>query len=132
MVLLQKDSITTKTVNNVSTKEFNNLIIEAIKDKKGQDIVKLDLRELDASADFFIICHGTSDTQVKAIANGIRQAIKEETGQVPNHIEGMTNGTWALVDYFNVIVHIFYKDTRKFYKLEELWSDAHITEYQDL
>jgi ribosome-associated protein len=132
LVLLQKNLSALKTVRNVSTEELNNLIIGAIEDKKGHDIVKLDLRHLDASADFFIVCHGNSDTQVKAIANGIRRDIKEATGQTPNHIEGMQNGTWALVDYFNVVVHIFYKETREFYKIEALWSDAKITEYQNL
>ena len=130
MVLLEKDFA--NTLKDVSTEEFNNLIVEAIQEKKGHDIVKLDLRHLDASTDFFIICHGNSDTQVKAIANGIAQAIKQQTGQLPNHIEGMTNGTWVLVDYFNVIIHVFYKETREFYRLEDLWSDATVTEYQNL
>ena len=132
LALLQEDSTATTKVENVSTKEFNNLIIEAIKDKKGINIVKLDLRHLDASADFYIVCHGNSDTQAKAIAGGIRNAIKEATGQVPNHIEGLNNGTWVLVDYFTVLVHVFHKESRQFYNLEALWSDAKITEYQDL
>lgn len=130
MVLLEKDFLTSQ--KNVSTEEFNNLIIEAIQEKKGHDIVKMDLRGLDASTDFFIVCHGTSDTQVKAIANGIAYDIKKQTGQLPNHTEGMKNGTWVLVDYFNVIIHIFYKDTREFYGLEDLWSDAVVTEYKNL
>ena len=132
MALLQKDLNTTTEGRDLSTKEFNNLIIEAIKDKKGQKIVKLDLRHLDASADFYIVCHGNSDTQAKAIAGGVSKTIKEATGQIPNHIEGMGNGTWVLVDYFTVLVHVFHKETRDFYKLEALWSDAKITEYQDL
>lgn len=127
MVLLEKDLFTTQ--KNVSIEEFNDLVIEAIEERKGHDIIKMDLRDLDASADFFIICHGSSDTQVKAIAHGIAHDIKKQTGQLPNHIEGMTNGTWVLVDYFDVIIHIFHKDTREFYRLEALWSDAIFTEY---
>jgi ribosome-associated protein len=132
LALLQKDLNTATEGRNLSTKEFNNLIIEAIKDKKGQGIVKLDLRHLEASADFYIICHGNSDTQAKAIAGGVHKTIKEATDQLPNHIEGMNNGTWVLVDYFTVLVHVFHKESRQFYNLEALWSDAKITEYQDL
>ena len=132
LALLQKDLNTATEGRNLSTKEFNNLIIEAIKDKKEQGIVKLDLRHLEASADFYIICHGNSDTQAKAIAGGVHKTIKEATDQLPNHIEGMNNGTWVLVDYFTVLVHVFHKESRQFYNLEALWSDAKITEYQDL
>ncbi len=132
MALLQKDLNTITEGRNLSTKEFNNLIIEAIKDKKGHSIVKLDLRHLDAPADFYIVCHGNSDTQAKAIAGGVHRTIKDATGQIPNHIEGMNNGTWVLVDYFTVLVHVFHKESRGFYNIEALWSDAKITEYQDL
>ena len=111
--ILEGPDTTRKTSQKNKKRKWRE--IEAIKDKKGQGIVKLDLRDLDASADFFIVCHGNSDTQTKAIANGIRQSIKEATGQVPNHIEGMGNGTWVLVDYFTVLIHVFHKETRQFY-----------------
>lgn len=132
MSLLQKKSKkNTKTTKAVA--QFNDTILEAIRDRKGHDIVKLDLRHVhDAPVDFFFVCHGTSDTQVKAIANSVAAAIKEEFNERPNHIEGKGNGTWVLVDYFTVVVHVFSKEARTFYKLEELWSDAVRTEYQDL
>ena len=93
----------------------------------------LDLREvMDASTDFFIICHGNSDTQVKAIANNISKETKEKIQQRPSHMEGITHASWVLLDYFNVVVHVFLKKTRDFYNLEGLWSDAKITEYSSL
>lgn len=115
------------------TDELNPLIIDAIQDIKGKNIVSLDLRKLDeAPADFFIICEGDSTTQVSAIAGNIHKRVKNELGVIPGHREGMTNSKWVLVDYFNTVVHIFYPETRKFYELEDLWSDAEITEYAEL
>jgi ribosome-associated protein len=112
---------------------MNDLIIDAIQDVKGKNILKLDLRKLSSSpTEFFIICEGDSSTQVKAISNKIYRKLKEEIGILPNHQEGKENGEWVLVDYFNTIVHIFYPETRKFYDLEDLWSDAKITEYENL
>lgn len=116
-----------------SMEELNDIIIKSIQDIKGIDIIKLDLRELDdAPTDFFIICEGTSNTQVQAIGNSIAKNVKDELRMLPSHMEGMKNGQWVIVDYFNIVVHIFYPKARKFYDLETLWSDAVITEYQNL
>ena len=116
-----------------NTEELNPLIIDAIQDIKGKNIVSLDLRNLDeAPADFFIICEGDSTTQVSAIAGNIIKRVKDEHGVIPSHREGITNARWVLVDYFNTVVHVFYPETRKFYDLEDLWSDSEITEYADL
>jgi len=105
--------------------ELNNLIVDSIQDVKGHEIIELDLRSLDeASTDYFIVCHGESHTQVAAIANKIIQKVKQETGISPVHTEGISNASWVLVDYFDTIVHIFFKETRQFYQIEELWSDA--------
>ena len=91
------------------------------------------MRGLDeAPADFFIICEGDSNTQVKAISDNIHKRMKEEAGQRPAHSEGKQNARWICMDYFNVVVHVFYKETRQFYELEELWSDAKITEFANL
>lgn len=129
MIVLEKGLTSTKT----SSSKINELIISAIQDTKGHEVLKLDLTQLDDSpADYFIICHGNSDTQVKAIANNIVKEVKQETGQTPNHVEGQQNGMWVLVDYFNTIVHVFYKDKRGFYNLEALWSDAISTQYENL
>lgn len=115
------------------TEELNPLIIDAIQDIKGKNIVSLDLRNLDeAPADFFIICEGDSTTQVSAIAGNVIKRVKDELGAIPGHREGMINARWVLVDYFNTVVHIFYPETRQFYDLEDLWNDAEITEYANL
>lgn len=115
------------------TEELNPLIIDAIQDIKGKNIVSLDLRNLDeAPADFFIICEGDSTTQVSALAGNVIKRVKDELGVIPGNREGMINAKWVLVDYFNTVVHIFYPETRQFYDLEDLWNDAEITEYNNL
>lgn len=119
--------------NLSAVEELNDLIIDSIQDIKGKNIVKLDLRKLDdAPTDFFIICEGDSNTQVKAISGHIYKRLKEETGQTPLHVEGTQNARWICMDYFNTVVHIFYRETRAFYELEDLWSDASFTEYANL
>lgn len=106
------------------------LIVDSISDIKGKQIVTLDLRSLDdAPTDFFIICEGDSNTQIRAIAENVRLRVKEATGMYPSHLEGMNNARWICIDYFDTVVHIFYPETRAFYALEELWGDADITEY---
>ncbi len=113
--------------------EINDLIIDSIQDIKGKNIVKLDMRQLDdAPTNYFIICEGDSNTQVKAIAENIRKRLKYEAFNSPNHVEGAANSLWVLLDYFDVVVHVFYKETREFYSLEDLWSDAVFTEYETL
>jgi ribosome-associated protein len=112
---------------------MNEMIVDAIRDIKGKNIIKLDLRKLhDAPVDFFIICEGESTTQVKAISESISRKIKELVGIFPSHVEGAKQAQWILVDYFNVVVHIFHPEARKFYELEELWNDGESTEYEDL
>lgn len=117
----------------LATEELNDLIIDSILDIKGKRVVKMDLRLLsDRPADFFIICEGTSTTQVRAISENIQKRVKEETGTYPSHVEGARNALWICMDYFNIVVHIFHHETRAFYELEDLWSDATITEYDSL
>ena len=113
--------------------ELNELIIESIQDIKGKKAVKLDMRRLeDAPTDFFIICEGDSTTQVKAISDNIQKRVKEEAGVFPSHVEGERNALWICLDFFTTVVHVFYRDTRSFYDLEQLWSDARFTEYETL
>lgn len=117
----------------LTTEELNELIIESIRDIKGKDVVKLDLRRLeDAPTDFFIICQGDSNTQVKAISDNIQKRVKEEGRVLPSHVEGERNALWICLDFFTTVVHVFYRDTRSFYDLEQLWSDARFTEYESL
>jgi ribosome-associated protein len=126
-------STKTRFQPNISTEATTDLIVDSIQDIKGKNIVKLDLRELDdAPTDFFIICEGDSTTQVKAIADNVHKNLKEAIGSLPLHYEGQQNAKWVCLDYFDVVVHVFYPETRAFYELEKLWSDAGTTEYQNL
>jgi ribosome-associated protein len=100
-------------------------VIEGILEKKGQNIRWLDLRKIEnAVCDYFIICEGNSNTQVEAIAGEVEHMVKKQTGQRPYRSEGWENALWILIDYVDVVVHVFERDTRDFYKLEALWADA--------
>lgn len=118
---------------NLGAEALNDLIVDSIQDIKGKRIVKLDLRKVaDAPTDYFIVCEGDSNTQVKGIADNIQKRLKEEAGIKPVHVEGERHARWICIDYFNTMVHIFYRETRTFYELEDLWSDARFTEYDAL
>lgn len=107
-------------------------IIAAIKEKKGENIISLDLRKIhEAVADFFIICEASSQPQIRAIAENVEVQVKEKCGEDPYHHEGYNNLQWVLIDYVNVVVHIMLPENRKFYKLEEMWSDAAEEEHND-
>jgi len=117
----------------VSDDVLLDLVIDSIQDIKGKNIIQLDLRKLDkAPADYFVICEGESTTQVQAIANNISRRVKEELGIRPNHTEGVRDSKWVLVDYFGLIIHVFYPESRAFYDLENLWHDAEIVSYDDV
>ena len=104
---------------------MNELIIDSIKDIKGKNIVKLDMRDISgAPADYFIICEGDSTVQVASIAGNIYKRMKQEKMTLPISYEGKNNSTWLLIDYFTTVVHVFYPETREFYNLESLWNDA--------
>lgn len=114
---------------NRNSKIFTT-IIKAIQDKKGENIVSLDLRKIpEAVADFFILCEANSNTQVKAIADFVEEEVRRVTEETPYKHEGFTAQQWILVDYVNIVVHVFIPETRKFYKLEEMWSDAESMEH---
>jgi ribosome-associated protein len=100
-------------------------IIDGIQDVKGKDIVVLNLSELpNAVTDFFIICSGESSTQVESMAQSIVRKTREDVKEKPWHQEGTRNAEWVLLDYVNIVVHVFYKEVRDFYNLENLWADA--------
>lgn len=104
-----------------------NSILEGIYEKKGENIVKLDMRSLENSTfDYFIICHAQAGTQVDSIAESVNVTVKRITGEKPMHKEGLDNCFWVLLDYGNVIVHIFMEEYRDFYNLEGLWADAEV------
>ena len=114
-----------------SADELIALILQGIEDVKGQDIILLDLREIDNTVcDYFIICNGTSNTQVNAIVGSIQKTVSKAIKDKPWHIEGENNAEWVLMDYVNVVVHVFQKHIREFYDIEGLWGDAKFTEIE--
>ncbi len=109
-----------------------DVAVRGLQDRKGQDIVVMNLKELkNAVADYFIICSASSDTQLDALARSVEEEVEKITGQAPWQSEGRTNREWVLLDYVDVVVHIFLRDRRQFYALEELWGDAEITYVED-
>ncbi|HTD39667.1 MAG TPA: ribosome silencing factor [Mucilaginibacter sp.] len=110
---------------------LSELAIYGIQEKKGNDIVRLDLRNIFSSvSDYFVICHADSSTQVKAIANSVEEEIFKATQQEPWRKEGLEYGEWILLDYIDVVVHIFRTDKREYYGVEDLWGDAEIKFYK--
>ena len=104
---------------------LKDIVVESIKDRKGKDIIVLDLRKLEQSvADYFVICHGDSSTQVDAITENIDRETRTQLQEHPLHKEGTDNMQWVLLDYGDVVVHIFQDEYRGFYNLEDLWADA--------
>jgi len=100
-------------------------VVEGILEKKGDNIITLDLRPIEnAVCDYFIICEGNSNIQVEAIAESVEDTVKKMLGQRPYRSEGWENALWILIDYINVVVHVFQRETRQFYNLESLWADA--------
>ena len=122
-----------KKKSNPSDEKLIQVIIESIKEKKGKKIVSIDLREIENSIfDFFVICHGTSTTQVSAITDNIEIKPKEILGIKPTHVEGVQNSQWVLVDFSGVVVHVFLEEQRDFYRLEDLWADGKMKIYEDV
>lgn len=108
--------------------ELLALIIDGIENVKGENITLMDLRHIDnRSTDYYVICDGNSNTQVNAIAGSVQRTVSKQTSDKPWHVEGTELANWVLMDYVNVVVHIFQKETREFYNLEDLWGDAKIT-----
>lgn len=113
-----------KKTNSEST-ELCEAIVEGMKENKANDIVVLDLRHLESAVcDYFVLCSGDSTTHVDGISNAVTRYVRKSIKEKPWHIEGKTNSDWILLDYINVVGHIFYKEARSFYDIEELWSDA--------
>ena len=116
---------------NRNSKIFKT-IINAIQAKKGENIVSLDLRNIpEAVSDFFIICESNNTTQLKAIADSVEHEVKLKCGEIPYKHEGRQALQWILIDYVNIVVHVMLPEPRKFYQLEEMWSDAPVMEHLD-
>ena len=112
----------------MTAEELSEIIVKGMEEKKASNIVVMDLRDIkNTVSDFFIICSGTSDTQLEAISTSIEEEVIKVNKERPWQSEGKSNRQWILMDYVNVVVHIFLKDVREFYGLEELWGDAKVT-----
>lgn len=120
------------TVRLTKNSKLVKTIINAIQEKKGENIISLDLRKVnEAVADFFIICEASNQPQVRAIAEFVEHEMKTKCDEYPYRHEGLKNLQWVLIDYVNVVVHVMLPETRKFYKLEEMWSDAVAAEHDE-
>lgn len=109
------------------SRKLTDTVIQGIKDKKGKDIVCIHIgKNENAVAEFFVICHGTSRTQVGAIADSVVEKVRRDEAQKPLHVEGFENAEWILLDYIDVVVHVFEEEKRAFFKLEDLWGDSDI------
>jgi ribosome-associated protein len=107
-------------------------VVKGIFEKKGQDVLKIDLRKLENRiTDFFVISHGSSVNQVDSLCDSVEDIVRKETGEKPMHVEGLDNCFWVLLDYGNVVVHIFLEEYRHFYSLESLWADASMEAIKD-
>ena len=121
-----------KKKSAVSSEKLGEVIIKGMQEKKATDIVVLDMRKVkNAVADFFIICSGNSDKQLDAISDSIDEEVFKALKENPWHTEGKNNKEWMLLDYINVVAHVFRKDRRHYYALEKLWGDADITEIEN-
>ena len=125
--------IMTKRQDDVTTQQLVKAVVESIQEKKGGNISILDLTSIENTiASYFIVCDGSSNVHVDAIADSVEQYVKEHTTEKPFHIEGRRNAQWVLLDYLDVIVHVFQQPVREFYNLEELWADAEREDIPDL
>jgi len=115
----------------VDSTKLIDAITEGLLEKKAKDIVLLDVRKLTTLADYFIVCHGTSDTQIRALANSVEQKVKEELGENVWQQEGKDSRRWVILDYVNIVVHIFTEEKRNYYGIERMWNDAKITQIED-
>ena len=129
MAKTERRSVTTTTARTRFTDEVRTAVAAALA-KKAVDVVLLDLRNTPAFTDFFLLCSGHNQRQVKAIADGIEEALKAEQIR-PAHVEGYERAEWILMDYFSFIVHVFSPQTREFYSLERLWGDAERIDISD-
>ncbi len=120
------------TIKDADTKQFALSVIEGLHKKKAKDVISMDMSEMEnAICRYFIICHGDSNTHVDGLCDAVEEHVREETGRKPYHVEGQDNSTWVLMDYGELVVHIFQKEYRDLYKLEDLWADAPVKKYDD-
>jgi len=122
-----------KKKNKTESQILLDVAVKGLQEVKAENIVTIDLREIDnAVCDFFIICTGTSNTHVNAIANSVDREVRSTLQDKPWHTEGIGNAEWVLLDYVNVVIHVFQAEARSFYNIEGLWSDGKFTEIKDV
>ncbi|MDP4205873.1 MAG: ribosome silencing factor [Bacteroidota bacterium] len=118
------------TPKDKQTTDLINAIIEGIRKKKGLDILLMDLTKTgNTECSYFVLCHGNSNTQTESIARSVEDTVEELTGDRAWHTDGYRNAQWILVDYMDVMVHVFQKEVRNLYDIEDLWADAEMTTY---
>ena len=119
-------------VGGLASDKLSQIVVKGMREKKAEDIVVLDLRKVDnAISDFFVICTGNSDTQIEAIADSIEEEVYKIDKENPWHKEGENNKSWVLIDYVDVVAHVFNKEERDFYNLEALWGDAKVERIEE-
>jgi len=129
LLATRKKKVATRLTKN---SKLIKTIIHAIQQKKGENVISLDLRKIpEAVADFFIICEAGNQPQIRAISDYVEEQVKKKCKEIPYRHEGMKHLQWVLIDYINVVIHIMLPETRRFYKLEEMWSDAVADEHSD-
>jgi ribosome-associated protein len=122
----------TETIETGSREKLN-VILEALKEKKAKQIVTIDLQKVGtAICDYFVICHGDSTTQVSALSDAVIRKMKKELHTGAHHVEGTNNSLWVLLDYSDIVVHVFLNEKRDFYRLEELWADGKMEKIEDV
>ncbi|MGJ1205620.1 ribosome silencing factor [Sphingobacterium lactis] len=120
-----------KNKNTSLSEKLADVVIHGMQEKKGNEIVRMDMREVNGTlSDYFVICHADSTTQVNAIAKSVEDEVYKAFGEDPRHKEGQGNGEWILLDFIDVVVHIFKTDKRSHYNIEDLWGDAQVNTYQ--
>lgn len=111
--------------------ELINTICEALLEKKAERVLLMDVRKLTSLSDYFIVCHGTNDTQVKALASNVLTKVSTDLDIKPFSKEGMDARRWVIIDYVDIVVHVFLEEVREYYSLERMWSDAKVTQIED-
>ena len=122
-----------KKSRKVEIERLVDEIVNGLREKKGREIVSLDLRKIETSVtDFYVLCTGDSNTHVNSLAGSVEEEVRKALKDKPWHIEGTTNGEWVLLDYVNVVVHVFQREVRGHYNIEGLWADAVLKEYEEM
>jgi len=129
--LSQTDFKTDSPRKSTDLESLTDAIVEGLLEKKAKDIRVLDVRGLTTLTDVFVVCHGSSETQIRALANSVNEKVKEKLSESVWKQEGMDARRWIILDYVNVVVHIFNQEKREYYGIERMWNDAKITEIED-